>query len=117
MVSLMGKPVWSAPKATRGFLEGSGMCASGGDFNGVCRQPQCAQNRPVVQFSVSQPNEDLATGFRQIGRTDIWNFLLRLRETSIGVYRKLPEKLDPIKIEHGKAAQLILTFDNSTKAP
>jgi hypothetical protein len=35
----------------------------------------------------------------------------------MGVYGKLPDKLDPIKIEHGKAAQLILTFDDSTKAP
>ena len=35
----------------------------------------------------------------------------------MGVYEKLPDKLDPIKIEHGKTAQLILTFDDSTKAP
>jgi len=64
MVYLMGKPAWSAAKATRGFGESSGMCASGGDFNGVCSQPQCAQitrNHQVVQLSVSQPNEDLAT--------------------------------------------------------
>jgi hypothetical protein len=35
----------------------------------------------------------------------------------MGVYGKLSDKLDPIKIEQGKAAQLILTFDDSTKAP
>ncbi len=32
----------------------------------------------------------------------------------MGVYGKPSDKLDPIKIEHGKAAQLILTFDDST---
>jgi hypothetical protein len=35
----------------------------------------------------------------------------------IGVYGKLPDQLDAIKIEQGKVAQLILTFDDSTKAP
>ena len=35
----------------------------------------------------------------------------------MGVYGELPDKLNPIKIEHGKAGQLILTFDDSTKAP
>jgi len=40
-----------------------------------------------------------------------------LSGSPMGVYEKLPDKLDPIKIEHGKAAQLVLTFDDSTKAP
>jgi hypothetical protein len=35
----------------------------------------------------------------------------------MGVYGKRRDKLDPVKIEHGKAAQLILTFNDSTKAP
>jgi hypothetical protein len=51
----MGKPAWSAPKATRGFGESSDMCASGGDFNGVCRQPQCAQNHQIVAALVVRP--------------------------------------------------------------
>jgi hypothetical protein len=37
--------------------------------------------------------------------------------TGSSVSSKLTDKLDPIKIEHGMAAQLILTFDDSTKAP
>lgn len=35
----------------------------------------------------------------------------------MGVYGKLPDKLDAIKIESGRVAQLIMTFDDSTKAP
>jgi hypothetical protein len=50
MVSLMAKLAWSAPKATRGFGESSGMCASGGDSSGVRQQPQCAQNQQWFGF-------------------------------------------------------------------
>jgi hypothetical protein len=35
----------------------------------------------------------------------------------MGEYGKLPDKLDALKIEHGMAAQRILTSDGSTKAP
>jgi hypothetical protein len=35
----------------------------------------------------------------------------------MGAYGKLPDKLDAIKIEPSQVAQLILTFDDSTKAP
>jgi len=35
----------------------------------------------------------------------------------MGVYGKLPDKLEPINLEEGKSAQVILTFDDSAKMP
>ncbi len=35
----------------------------------------------------------------------------------MGVYGKLPDKLEPIKVEPGKTVQVLLAFDDSSKAP
>jgi hypothetical protein len=35
----------------------------------------------------------------------------------MGVYGELPDKLNAIRIEQGKAVRLVMTFDDSTKAP
>jgi len=35
----------------------------------------------------------------------------------MGVYGKLPDKLEPIKVEPGKTTQVALTFDDSTTTP
>jgi hypothetical protein len=35
----------------------------------------------------------------------------------MGVYGKLPDKLEPIKIEEGKPTQVVLTFDDSATMP
>ncbi|MBZ5563424.1 MAG: hypothetical protein LAP13_13510 [Acidobacteriia bacterium] len=35
----------------------------------------------------------------------------------MGVYGKLPDKLEPIKIKQGKTVQVVLSFDDSSKSP
>jgi hypothetical protein len=35
----------------------------------------------------------------------------------MGIYGKLPDKLEPIKVEEGNGTQIILSFDDSNKTP
>jgi len=35
----------------------------------------------------------------------------------MGVYRKVPDKIEPIRLKHGKSVKVVLAFDDSTKTP
>jgi hypothetical protein len=37
--------------------------------------------------------------------------------TPMGAYGKMPDKLEPVKIEEGKAIQITIAFDDSTATP
>src|SRR6202008_3389220 len=68
MVSLIGKPAWSEPKAIRGLRLVSGMLASCGDSNGLCNEPQShASAFPGKRARELGPGQTQWCRFRAIG--------------------------------------------------
>ena len=35
----------------------------------------------------------------------------------MGMYRRVPDKIEPIRLKHGKSVKVVLAFDDSTKTP
>jgi hypothetical protein len=81
----------------------------------LVRQSAAGKNATVTFRSVSVSPVYAVAVF---DRSGTYNGQSELPSASpMGAYGKLPDKLEPIKIEPGKSLQVVLSFDDSTKTP
>ena len=98
----------------------------------VTSQPATPAPAPGVAHILARQGgagRDKTVTFRDVGVSPVYAAAFfdkngtsngQLESTSgvpMGVYGKLPDKLEPIKIEPGKTAQVELTFDDSRTTP